>query len=159
MLSEKIDILALESVPPFEHTLDRRLRLALILVDGRSNVGSLHEKAISFDKLEQALEILAMHGFIRANNQDWQIMSPISLEPRSTVRRPSLRAKLIDAAILVLGENAKSVVKILTETPDEMSALEEAVQRCRRLVDLLIDEKRSHELSQKCSQILGNASS
>lgn len=140
--------------------LDRKLRMVLILVDGNSDITQLHNKATSVEGLEQALEKLAMNGFIEANNQAWQPMdvkheNVKAISPSPHVDARSVKAKLIDAAILVLGNEADMVVKKLREAPDTMDGLEEAIKRCKQLVDLTIDETRSAELKQKCLEIIG----
>ncbi|MEJ2361222.1 MAG: hypothetical protein P8Z75_07315 [Gammaproteobacteria bacterium] len=141
-------------------TLDRKLRMVLILVDGNSDINQLHNKAAGVDGLEQALEKLAMGGFIQADNKAWQPMESTPEYTHTTaigenVDTQDVKAKLIDAAILVLGNEAGKVVKKLQEAPDTLEGLEQAVKRCKQLVDLTIDETRSAELKQKCLEIIG----
>lgn len=140
--------------------LDRKLRMVLILVDGNSDITQLHNKASGVDGLEQALEKLAMDGFIKADNQAWQPMRTTLEYVNATttgnnIDTQAIKAKLIDAAILVLGHDADKVVKKLREAPDTMDGLELAIKRCKQLVDLTIDEKRATELKQKCLEIIG----
>lgn len=141
-------------------TLDRKLRMVLILVDGSSDIAQLHHKAAGVDGLEQALEKLAMGGFIKADNQAWQPMGvmPEQAHPSSADKDmdiQAIKAKLIDAAILVLGNEADKVAKKLREAPDTLDGLEKAIQRCKQLVDLTIDETRATELKQKCLEVIG----
>ena len=139
--------------------LDRKLRLVLILVDGHSDISQLHNKANRIEGLEQALEKLAMAGFIQANNSAWE-----SVEHQATnvagnnpamFDAAAVKAKLVDAAILVLGNDADKITRMLHEAPDSPEGLEAAIIRCKKMVDLTIDESRSAELKQKCLEIIG----
>ncbi len=127
--------------------LNKSLRLALILVDGHSDVNQLRLKAMTLKNLEQELETLALQGFIRANSQAWQDVADVS----------SVKTKLIDAMILVLGDDANKLIKILKEAPDDIQGLESAVIRCKKIVGLTIDESRASELKKKCLEILGSS--
>ncbi len=129
--------------------LDRKLRLALILVDGYSDINQLQNKATGIDGLEQALEQLALDGFIQPDSQAWQ---PLNMEDSSDPQ--VVKARLVDAAILILGKDAEKIIKVLHEAPDTLDGLEEAVTRCKKIVDLTIDENRSAELKRKCLEII-----
>lgn len=141
-----------------EASLQGRLRHALILVDGHSDVSQLHEKALAMDNLEELLEQLAMQGFIRADDSAWENTESFTRTKYTANHTAiaSVKAKLIDAAILVLGKDANKITKILRQAPDTMWGLEAAIEKCRKICDLLIDEKKATELKQKCSQILDN---
>ncbi|MFP4609631.1 MAG: hypothetical protein ACLFQT_01290 [Thiohalophilus sp.] len=134
--------------------------MVLILVDGQSDINQLHNKAAGFDGLEQALERLALDGFIEANNKAWQPVEAISeqtdeLENDGSFNARAVKARLVDAAILVLGNDAEKITKMLHEAPDTPDGLEAAILRCKKMVDLTIDEGRSAELKQKCLEIIG----
>lgn len=140
--------------------LDRKLRMILILVDGQSDINQLHDKAAGVDGLEQALERLALDGFIEANNKAWQPLDAMpeqtgEVESDGSFDAQAVKAKLVDAAILVLGNEAGKITKMLHEAPDTPDGLEAAILRCKKMVDLTIDEGRSVELKQKCLEIIG----
>jgi len=140
--------------------LDRKLRMVLILVDGQSDITQLHNKAAGVDGLEQALERLALDGFIEANNKAWQSLNTIpeqtdDLESDGSFDARAVKARLVDAAILVLGNDAGKITTMLHEAPDTPDGLEAAILRCKKMVDLTIDENRSAELKQKCLEIIG----
>lgn len=140
--------------------LDRKLRMVLILVDGQSDINQLHNKAAGFDGLEQALEQLALDGFIEADNKAWQPLGSTpeqagELESDGYFDAQAVKARLVDAAILVLGDDAEKITKMLHEAPDTPDGLEAAILRCKKMVDLTIDENRSAELKQKCLEIIG----
>ncbi|MDZ7661130.1 hypothetical protein [Thiohalophilus sp.] len=134
--------------------------MVLILVDGQSDINQLHNKAVGVDGLEQALERLALDGFIEANNKAWQPLDVIpeqtdELESDGSFDARAVKAKLVDAAILVLGNDAGKITKMLHEAPDTPDGIEAAILRCKKMVDLTIDEGRSAELKQKCLEIIG----
>lgn len=139
--------------------LDRKLRLVLILVDGHSDIKQLQNKATAIDGLEQALEQLALEGFIQPDNEAWQPVYRDTLHGHEGMEDSSdpqvIKARLVDAAILVLGKDAEKIIKVLHEAPDTLDGLEEAVTRCKKIVDLTIDENRSAELKRKCLEIIG----
>lgn len=140
--------------------LDRKLRMVLILVDGQSDINQLHSKAAGLDGLEQALERLALDGFIEANNKAWQPLDARpeqseDLESDGSFDAQAVKAKLVDAAILVLGNDAEKITRMLREAPDTPDGLEAAITRCKKMVDLTIDEGRSAELRNKCLEIIG----
>lgn len=139
--------------------LDRKLRLVLILVDGHSDISQLHNKANSVEGLEQALEQLALNGFIQANNSAWESVehptTNLADNDPAMFDAAAVKARLVDAAILVLGDDADKVTRMLHEAPDTPDGLEAAIIRCKKMVDLTIDESRSAELKQKCLEIIG----
>lgn len=139
--------------------LTRSLRLALILVDGHSDINQLRLKAISLKNLENDLEQLALQGYIRTDNPEWQALADnnarqASATPQSALQTSPIKAKLIDAAIIVLGDEAHKIIRILHEAPDHLPGLEKAIERCKKLVDLTIDESRADELKKICQRII-----
>ena len=133
--------------------LEKKLRLALILVDGHSDVTRLQHKAVHITDLEQTLEQLALRGFIQANNQAWHPGGEsVTDTPRSAIA--FIKDKLINECILVLGKDAGKVVRILEDTPEDMQSLGAAITRCKKLVSLTIGEQQARELSGKCEQLL-----
>ncbi len=137
--------------------LDHSLRLALILVDGHSSVNQLKLKAMTMSNLEKNLEVLALNGLIQAKNDSWQTIkdnSHTSQIPSSTPDISKIKARLIDAAILVLGDEADRVINLLRETLDSPQALRETVSRCKKIIQLTVDEHRATELNELCQNIL-----
>ena len=58
----------LEEIQTRKHRLSHKERLALILVDGASDVRTLQRKAISVTDLPETLTRLAVGGFIQATD-------------------------------------------------------------------------------------------
>ena len=140
--------------------LDRKLRLVLILVDGHSDINQLRGKVAGIEDLEAALERLALEGFIKADNQAWQPLgshpgTADDVDASDSFDAKAIKNKLIDAAILVLGKDAEKVVNMLRDATDTPEGLEAAILRCKKMVDLTIDEGRAAELKQKCLEIIG----
>ena len=139
-----------EELPTRKYHLQGRQRLARILVDGRANVSRLHEKAVGFDELEESLHWLLDHGFIRPADG---ASSTAEVGIPDTAIAP-VKAQLIEAAETVLGTDAGRATRILREAPVTYEGLEQAVARCKKIVDLLIDEKKAAELKAFCLRIL-----
>ncbi len=140
-----------------QHGLSQKQRLALILVDGESDIDALKHKSPTDEGLEQILESLAMNGYIAANAGAWVARSPdAETADGSTESEQVARAKdeLVDLAILVLGDQADRVVKKIKSSADNKAALLDTLQTCRKLVGLFIDEAKADELQGKCQAIL-----
>ncbi|VAW98474.1 hypothetical protein MNBD_GAMMA21-2190 [hydrothermal vent metagenome] len=137
--------------------LGHSLRLALILVDGHSSVNQLKLKAMTMNNLEKSLEVLALNGLIQANSDSWQIIKDNPAVIRRASSNPEIskiKARLIDAAILILGDEAHRVINLIRETSDSPQALSETVNRCKKIILLTLDEDRAKELNDLCHSIL-----
>ena len=110
----------------------------------------LHQKAVGFDDLEEILRWLLDQGFIRPAEG---AASTAEVGIPDTAIAP-VKARLIEAAESVLGADAGRVTRILREAPDTYEGLEQAVVRCKKIVDLIIDEKKAAELKAYCLRIL-----
>ena len=129
-----------EEINTRKYGLSQELRRVLIFVDGTSNVSKILTKAAGFPNIEQHLEELARQGFVSAS------------EP--TVSVASVKAELIATAQQILGPAAEKIVSKLREAHDSKDGLEDTVSNCKRLVRLVIDEKKAEELMRRCSEIL-----
>ena len=138
------------------HGLDHSLRLALILVDGHSSVDQLKLKAMSMNNMEQKLEVLALNGLIQAENESWQTTkdSTASAKTTSAPEVSKIKARLIDAAILVLGDDAHRIIKQLHNAPNDSQGLHECIARCKKNIQLTVDEDSAKELNELCQRIL-----
>ena len=139
-----------EELASRKYHLQGRRRLALILVDGHSDLSALHGKAAGFDDLEAVLEGLMREGFI-APVADGPEPLPVGIP--DTAIAP-VKERLIAAAKQVLGDQAGRIVRILQEAPDTCEGLEQAVIRCKKLMELVIDEDKAAELKRRCLNIL-----
>lgn len=141
-----------EEIETRTYHLPQHLRIVLILVDGASDVAGLQEKAGSLPDLEKSLESLAIDGFIAADDPTWQPAATGNAVAGTTAA--DTKTKLVDLAVLVLGKDAEKVVNKLREAPDTREGLEAAVDRCYKIVNLIIDEGKASELKDKCAEIL-----
>jgi hypothetical protein len=149
--------------------LPRKLRTVLILVDGRSNVTQLRDKATRLPELEASLEDLAMNGFIRANSRTWDRRvgagagwrSHYNGEERRHLHGDSaftpIRARLVDLAILTFGSAADNFVRKFREAPASWKGFEAAISESRLLVAAVFDERRAEEFESKCWSVLTKA--
>lgn len=134
-----------------QYHLPAKLRMALILVDGKSNVALLVEKSGHPD-LIKTLEELTQLGFIQA------ISAGVSPLPAAAATKPQtgapLKAELIRISRDILGAQADKIVKKIEDSPDTKEALGATLKNCIELVRLIVDEKKSKALGIKYSETL-----
>jgi hypothetical protein len=151
-----------------KHQLPMRLRTVLILVDGKSNVNQLHDKASAISELENFLENLALDGFISAQSSSWDRRLGVGKRGKykGVDRRGSgngdptftgIKARLVDTAILTFGDGAGNVVKKFREAPSDWQGLGNAITECTKLAGLVYDDSTASEFRTKCWQILSKA--
>ncbi len=149
--------------------LPSKLRTVLILVDGRSSLTQLRDKAMGLLELEGSLEDLALSGFIRPNTRSWDRRvgtgegrrDHYEGEERRRYDPDSaftpIRARLVDLAILSFGAGAGNFVGKLRQAPSSWRGFEAAIAECRTLVAAVFDEKRAREFESKCWSVLTKA--
>ncbi len=150
-----------------KHQLSMRLRTVLILVDGKSNVDQLRDKASAIPEFENFLEDLALDGFISAQSPSWDRRLGIGKRSKykgvdrrrggSDSAFTGIKARLIDTAILTFGDGAENVVKKFREASADWQGLENAITECTKLAGLVYDNSTASEFKTKCWQILSKA--
>lgn len=135
------------------YRLPAKQRMALILVDGKSSVALLVEKAGHPD-LIQTLEELTQLGFIQPISSASQSVVPVSVTPPAGL---PLKAELIRISRDILGAQADKVVKKIEDSPDTKEALGATLKNCIELVRLIVDEKKSKALGIKYSETLNRS--
>ena len=134
--------------------LPAKLRMALILVDGKSNVALLVEKTGHPD-LIQTLEELTQLGFIQPVSSGASPSAmPAAAKPQDSAL---LKAELIRISRDILGTQADKIVKKIEESPDTKEALGATLKNCIELVRLIVDEKKSKALGIKYTEILNRS--
>lgn len=152
-----------------KHQLPMRLRTVLILVDGKSNINQLRDKASVIPELENFLEDLALDGFISAQSPAWDRRLEIdqggaykgvdrrSRDGGGDATFTGIKARLIDTAILTFGDGAENVVKKFREASSDWQGLEHAITECTKLAGLVYDDSTASEFRTKCWRILSKA--
>ena len=128
--------------------LSRHQRNVLILVDGRSDVATLRSKAAGIDGLDEALDELQRLGFVATGEEGGGAAAPDDVA--------GVKKRLIATAREVLGKDAEKVVKKLEAAPDSREGILEVTRNCKKVVTLIIDEKKAEELTERCREILGD---
>lgn len=137
-----------EEIQSRTHGLDRNLRYVLIMVDGKSTVQELIKgKGAALSDVEGSLRALAESGFISIGGEETCTVS-------SEANIPAIKAQLIAIANEVLGADAPKIVSKLEAAPDSPEGLQDVVNSCKKLVKLLIDEKKAESLMARCSTVL-----
>ncbi len=128
-----------EEIKTRKYGLPLSSRRILILVDGKSNVSKVIEKGEGLPDIIELLGVLEKDGFIARSSSGLRI---------------SIKAELISAAKKTLGADAVKVVNKIGKSHDSKDALISTIKDCRKLVKLMIDEKKAEELGRKCSAII-----
>ena len=143
-----------EELKSRSYGLDRNLRWVLILIDGKTTGKQLIEgKGALLPDVRGSLRALADQGFISigAVGADSSDDNRVVVVDRDMA---SARAALIAIAREVLGADAGKVIGKLEDAPGSSEGLHDAVKSCKRMVRLLIDEKKGDILMERCSAIL-----
>jgi len=136
-----------EAIRDRAHDLDRNLRYVLILVDGKSTVQQLvEEKGAAMEDVAGRLQRLAEGGFITSGEA--------AESTGGGGDAAAVKVELIATAREVLGPDAGKVVAKLEAAPDSKAGIMEVVSGCKKLVKLVIDEKKAEELMRRCSAVL-----
>lgn len=134
------------------HGLDRNLRYVLILVDGTSSVQQLVEgKGAAMSDVQGSLQRLCDEGYIAIGGV---VGADEGCDVPGDRNIATIKAALIATANEVLGADAPKIVAKLEAAPDSREGLQEAVNSCKKMVKLLIDEKKAEVLMARCSGVL-----
>lgn len=140
------------------HRLPQKLRTVLILIDGEKNVGTLSEYATGIiDSLYDKLEGLAMDGFISVKHNEWKPSrraTDTAVEGAGPDVTAVIKDKLIDAAILVLGEAGDKVVQKIGNSGTSIEELQQTIARCEKIASLVINKEQCEDLKQHFDRIL-----
>lgn len=135
--------------------LDRNLRYVLILVDGKSTVQDLIDgKGAAMPDVAGSLASLAAEGYIAIGGVEMGGGADAGCTVSGNRDIPTIKAELIAVAKEVLGGDAGKIVAKLEAAPDSREGLQEVVNNCKKLVKLLIDEKKAEALMARCSTVL-----
>ena len=130
-----------EELDTWKYKLPAALRRVLILVDGRSTVAELHEKALVYEGLESSLEQLSRDSFIKAGTA-----ADGNEEKTPQGDQAGLKWQLVDLAREVLGNGgADKVSKKLLTAADTHEGLHSAVENCGKLIRLTISEAKAEK--------------
>ncbi len=128
-----------EEIASRKYGLDLSQRRILILVDGKSDVNRLLEKGEGLPDIIESLSSLKDDGFI---------------EVLSGAKVASIKDEMIRVARETLGNDSEKVVKKIRNSPDTLEGLQATVEECKKLVKLIIDEKKAEELAAKCNELM-----
>lgn len=143
-----------EEIQSRKYGLDRNLRYVLILIDGKTSIQQLvDEKGAALSDVAASLKTLAEQGFVSiggvsigANDENCTVAADQDI--------PTIKSALIAIAKEVLGADAGKIVSKLEAAPDSAEGLQEVVNSCKKVVRLLIDEKKAEALMARCSTVL-----
>lgn len=157
----------LEEIQSSSRRLTPKLRMILIMVDGKATFDDLQEKlssltqAAEISHLEESLTGLINAGYITDDlsrvvaefgTEEFTIPSDDSQWTEENVI--NIKHRLDAIATEVLGNQADKVLKKLANAPNSKEGISSALNDCKKLVRLFIDEKKADELERKCSALL-----
>lgn len=134
-----------EEIQKRVHGLERNLRYVLILVDGSSSVERIVAKGEGMHDVEGSLLRLASEGYV-----DIEGLS-VRRGGEDVVRA---KAQLIAIARELLGDEAGKIISKIEAAPESRDGLLEAVQQCKKVVRLIIDERKADALMVRCGAVL-----
>jgi hypothetical protein len=122
------------------HGLAPNLRRILILIDGVSDETKIMQKgSVLPGDIKSSLQELARQEYIEAER---------------VLTIADIKNEMIRIAQDTLGADAEKVIEKIRETPDDKESLLATVNRCKKIVKMIIDEKKADILVQQCSVIL-----
>ncbi|MFV1996854.1 MAG: hypothetical protein ACC641_02475 [Acidiferrobacterales bacterium] len=146
-----------EELETREHRLSPALRMVLILVDGKSDVAALKNKASGLKELEKYLEELVSDGYIRDQNdftEDSPAPQPVrelGAESLATMAKWEIVNMVKNVIGGEFGQRATDRFMNIEDTPN---ALRGALEECYNYVLLTIDDKKAAAVKQKGAEIL-----
>jgi len=129
-----------EEISSRTYGLAPNLRRILILIDGVSDETKIMQKgSILPGDIKSSLQELARQEYIEAEK---------------VLTIADIKNEMIRIAQETLGADAEKVIEKIRETPDDKESLVATVNRCKKIVKMIIDEKKADILMQQCSAIL-----
>lgn len=134
-----------------QYRLPAKLRMALILVDGKSDMANLAGEGES--GLAKELEELALLGFIEEVSPSFEKSAPASSKAAAS-SAAGIKTELIRITSDILGSQADKIIKKIEKSPDDKEGLGATLNSCIEVVRLIVDEKKSRTLETKFGEAL-----
>jgi hypothetical protein len=139
------------------HRLPLRVRRALILVDGKASLAQLLHNGSFLPGFYDDLMSLLEQGFVAIDGDGMEaswLATPIAsghgAEVAATTEEVttlsiSRKQRLIGLARIELGNEATKIIQRIDESADSDAALVATLERCHKLIKLIIDEEKADE--------------
>ena len=142
--------------------LPTSLRPVLIMVDGKTSLNNLLRAGGGIPDFFESLMTLCDQGFIAPDGHP--VPTSNSQGENRHNNQPALNTsleadskdKLIRLASILLGAQAKGVIKKIEDSVNNKEALEASVNGCFKLIKFAIDEKKADEFLHAAKDILVN---
>lgn len=142
-----------EEIATRQYKLPAKLRMALILVDGKTDAAHLIGDGSSL--AEKELEELTLLGFIQ--EAAGPASEPVAAsEAAASPASGAIKTELIRISRDILGPEADKIVKKIEKSSDGKEALHATLKSCIEVVRLIVDEKKSHILQARFNETFGN---
>lgn len=139
-----------EVILDYGHEISANQRHALLVVDGKTEVGRLEQKAFWVSDLIPTLEELLAMGFVQDQASAAGAEVGSSGDPGQ-----QMRLQLVAIAKELLGGNAERIVKKIEETDGTPGALEQALLGCKKIIKLTINEEIADTFLQRGRKVIG----
>jgi hypothetical protein len=123
----------------------QKLRAILIMVDGKTSWGELLSRYAGLPEFNEHLVWLVDNGFVAVAGKQSGASVRAATDHAAFTPSAAGRAGLIELAQHLLGAHGEKVIQRLQETEDARDALEQAVERCCKLIKLSIDESKAEQ--------------
>ena len=151
-----------EELDDRRYRLPNSLRPVLIMVDGKTSLDNLLRAGEGIHDFFESLMTLCDQGFIapgdnpgHTNNSQGESRHVSKSALNSSMEADS-RDKLIRLASVLLGTQAKGVIKKIEDSANNKDALTASVNGCFKLIKFAIDEKKADEFLHTAKDILAN---
>ena len=142
--------------------LPSSLRPVLIMVDGKTNLNNLLRAGDGIPDFFESLMTLCDQGYIAPGGNPGPTSNSQGESRHDS--KPGLntsldahsRDKLIRLASILLGAQAKGVIKKIEDSANNKDALTVSVNGCFKLIKFAIDEKKADEFLHAAKDILAN---
>ncbi len=132
------------------HEISTVQRRALLVVDGKTSVAKLVEKAIWVTDLATVLQELNALGLVHdavstGHGEGGQSRDVVQL----------LKIQLVATARDLLGKNAERTVKKIEDADNTPEALQEALLACKKIIKLTINEELADTFLRRGLEVIG----
>ncbi len=132
------------------HELNHNQRNALLVVDGKTTIEHLAQKAFWVTDFANIMEELYAQGLVTDHPDTLDLTA---LPPEMAHKQ--LKNELIVLAEELLGNKAARIVPKIEETDGSPGALEQALLTCKKIIKLTISEELAETFLERGRRLLG----
>lgn len=143
-----------EELEARRYRMPSSLRPVLIMVDGKTNLKNLLTAGDGIPGFFESLMTLCDQGFIAPGGAPEVMQERNGSDPASNPLEADTKDKLIRLANVLLGAQAKNVIRKIEDSAYNKDELTASVNGCFKLIKFAIDEKKAEEFLHTAKDIL-----